>query len=249
MYVHQGKVARKMKVSLFVTCLVDTMAAHIGKNAIELLERVGCEVDFPNGQTCCGQPAYNSGYLKESKEAMKQMMLAFENSEYVVAPSGSCVSMLRMYPKVFEADPNWAGLAEDLAKKSYELTDFLVNVLQITDLGSTFPGKITYHPSCHMTRLLGVKDAPRILLEHVQGLEIVPLPYAEDCCGFGGTFAVTIPEISEQMVEEKSRHVIETEADYLVGGDMGCLMNIGGRLRRNGQSLPVLHLTDVLIGK
>lgn len=237
-----------MKVSLFVTCLVDTMAARIGKNTVQLLERVGCEVDFPTGQTCCGQPAYNSGYLRESKEAMKRMMLAFKESEYVVAPSGSCVSMLKMYPRVFETDPNWADLAENLADKSFELTEFLVNILQVTDLGSDFKGKITYHPSCHMTRLLGVDDAPSILLNNVSGVEMIPLPFAEDCCGFGGTFAVTIPKISEQMVAEKSRHVVETEADYLVGGDMGCLMNIGGRLRRKGESLPVLHLTDVLIG-
>lgn len=235
-----------MKVSLFITCLCDTITSHVGQNTVEILERVGCEVDFPETQTCCGQPAYNSGYLRASKEAMKQMLRAFQDSEYVVGPSGSCVAMLRDYPKVFADDPEWKAAAEDLASKSYELTQFLVEVLGVTDVGSTFKGKVTYHPSCHMTRLLGVKDAPRMLLSHVKGLEFVPLPLAEDCCGFGGTFAVKSPVISKQMVAEKSAHVVETGAEYLVGGDMGCLMNIGGRLRREGQPVKVLHITDVL---
>jgi len=235
-----------MKVSLFITCLCDTITPHVGKNTVEILERFGCEIDFPKLQTCCGQPAYNSGYLKQSKKAMKQMMRAFQDSDYVVGPSGSCVAMLREYPRVFQDEPEWLELAEDLAGKAYELTQFLVEVLGITDVGSTFKGKVTYHPSCHMTRLLGVKDAPRTLLENVAGLEFVPLPMAEDCCGFGGTFAVKSPMISEQMVEEKSRHVVETEAEYLVGGDMGCLMNIGGRLRRIGEPVKVLHITDIL---
>lgn len=235
-----------MRVSLFITCLCDTITPRVGRNTVEILERLGCEVDFPELQTCCGQPAYNSGYFKQSKEAMKQMMLAFEHSEYVVGPSGSCVAMLREYPHIFKDDPEWREQAEALASKSYELTQFLVDVLKVTDVGSTFKGKVTYHPSCHMTRLLGVKDAPRILLDHVEGLEFVPLPLASDCCGFGGTFAVKSPIISEQMVQEKARHVVETEAEYLVGGDMGCLMNIGGRLRRMGERVRVIHISEIL---
>lgn len=237
---------RFLKVSLFITCLCDTFAVNVGKNTVEILERFGCEIDFPELQTCCGQPAYNSGYLNDSKKAMKQMMLAFKDSEYVVGPSGSCVAMFKEYPKIFAGDVEWEVLAKDLAKKSYELTQFLVDVLDITDVGSTFKGKVTYHPSCHMTRLLGAKDAPLKLLENVEGLELVPLPLREDCCGFGGTFAVKSPKISEQMVCEKSMHVVETKADYLIGGDMGCLMNIGGRLNREGHHVKVLHITDVL---
>lgn len=237
---------RFLKVSLFITCLCDTFAVNVGKNTVEILERFGCEIDFPELQTCCGQPAYNSGYLNDSKKAMKQMMLAFKDSEYVVGPSGSCVAMFKEYPKTFAGDVEWEVLAKDLAKKSYELTQFLVDVLDITDVGSTFKGKVTYHPSCHMTRLLGAKDAPLKLLENVEGLELVPLPLREDCCGFGGTFAVKSPKISEQMVCEKSMHVVETKADYLIGGDMGCLMNIGGRLNREGHHVKVLHITDVL---
>src|SRR5699024_5540042 len=238
--------ATQMKVSLFITCLCDTITPHVGKNTVEILERLGCEVDFPELQTCCGQPAYNSGYLKESKQGMRQMMRAFKDSEYVVGPSGSCVAMLHEYAKIFKDDPEWAQVANELKEKSYELTQFLVEVLGVEDVGSTFQGKVTYHPSCHMTRLLGVKDAPRVLLEHVEGIEFIPLPLAEDCCGFGWTFSVKSSVSSVQMVEEKSSHVIETVEEYLVGGGMACLMNIGGQLRRNGSEVEVVHITDIL---
>ncbi|WP_431802489.1 (Fe-S)-binding protein [Halobacillus andaensis] len=235
-----------MKVSLFITCLCDTLTPDVGKDTVQLLERFGCEVDFPQGQTCCGQPAYNSGYVKESKQAMKQMIKAFEASEYVVGPSGSCVHMLKEYPKVLSDEPEWKERADALVNKTYELTQFLVDVLEVKDVGSTFQGKATYHPSCHMTRLLGVKDAPRILLENVEGLEIIDLPLKEDCCGFGGTFAVKNAVVSEQMVHEKAEHISETKAEYLIGGDMGCLMNMGGRLRRNDEDVKVLHIAQVL---
>ncbi|WP_010095365.1 (Fe-S)-binding protein [Ornithinibacillus scapharcae] len=235
-----------MKVSLFITCLCDIFSTNVGKNTVEILERVGCEVDFPETQTCCGQPAFNSGYVKESKEAMKQMMRAFKDSEYVVGPSGSCVGMLREYPEVFKGDLEWEEEAQSLAAKSYEITQFLVDVLGITEVGSTFKGRVTYHPSCHMTRILGVKDAPRKLLESIKGVELIPLPVSEDCCGFGGTFAVKNAAISEQMVLEKSEHVTETGADYLIGGDMGCLLNIGGRMAREGKNVQVMHITEIL---
>jgi L-lactate dehydrogenase complex protein LldE len=235
-----------MKVSLFITCLSDMFFTDVGKNTVEILERVGCEVDFPTSQTCCGQPAFNSGYLKEAKQSMKQMMRSFRDSEYVVGPSGSCVGMLKEYPKIFAGDEEWEEAAKDLANKSYELTQFLVDVLGITDVGSTFKGRVTYHPSCHMTRILGVKDQPKKLLHHVKGVELIELPVAEDCCGFGGTFSVKNSDISREMVKEKSRHVSETGADYLVGGDMGCLMNIGGRMRREGKQVEVVHITEIL---
>ncbi|HLR53077.1 MAG TPA: (Fe-S)-binding protein [Candidatus Avamphibacillus sp.] len=235
-----------MKVSLFITCFCDLFASDVGKNTVELLERVGCEVDFPEKQTCCGQPAFNSGYLEESKEAMKQIMIAFQHSKYVVGPSGSCVGMLREYPKVFKGDPVWGDRAIDLAKKSYEITQFLVEVLGITDVGSTFKGRVTYHPSCHMTRILGVKEAPLKLLRNVEGVELIELPVKEDCCGFGGTFAVKESAISTAMSEEKARHVEETGADYLVGGDMACLANIGGRMTREGKNVKIAHITEIL---
>ncbi|MCT1577641.1 (Fe-S)-binding protein [Oceanobacillus kimchii] len=235
-----------MKVSLFITCVSDIVFADVGKHTVEILERVGCEVDFPAAQTCCGQPAYNSGYLQEAKKSMKQMIKAFKNSEYVVGPSGSCVGMLKEYPHIFQGDPEWEQPAIDLANKSYEITQFLVDVLGVTDLGSTFKGRVTYHPSCHMTRVLGVKDAPQKLLQSVKGIDFVELPVKEDCCGFGGTFSVKNPEISREMVKEKSQHVSETKAEYLVGGDMGCLMNIGGRMRREGKDVKVVHITEIL---
>jgi L-lactate dehydrogenase complex protein LldE len=235
-----------MKVSLFITCMADIMTSNVGKDTVEILERFGCEVDFPDTQTCCGQPAYNSGYLENTKKTMKHMMKVFRDSEYVVGPSGSCVAMLRGYEAIFRGDPEWEEEARKLAAKTFELTQFLVDVLGIVDVGSTFKGRVTYHPSCHMTRILGVKAAPVQLLRHVDGVDLVELPHGEDCCGFGGTFAVKNSVISGQMVQEKADHVVETEAEYLVGGDMACLLNIGGRLSREGRNVKVVHLAEIL---
>lgn len=235
-----------MKVSLFSTCLSDILFADVAKNTLEILERFGCEVDYPMEQTCCGQPAYNSGYLQDAKKSMKQMMKAFHDSEYVVGPSGSCVSMLKEYPKIFAGDLQWEEKAKKLAAKSFEITEFLVDVLGVTDVESTFKGKVTFHSSCHMKRLLKVTEPPKILLRNVKGVNLVDLPWEEDCCGFGGTFAVKNQMISQEMVSEKSRHVSETEAEYLVGADMGCLMNIGGRMRREGKNIKVVHITEIL---
>src|SRR5690625_1602352 len=172
-----------MKVSLFITCICDMFAPEVGKHTVELLEKVGCEVDFPKSQICCGQPAYNSGYLTESKPAMKQLMCAFKHSEYVVGPSGSCIGMIKQYPDIFKGDPEWEQEAIFLANKSYEISQFLVDVMKVTDLGSTFEGRMTYHTGCHMSRILGVKDAPIKLLQQIKGVELVDLPQAEDCCG------------------------------------------------------------------
>ncbi|WP_409305078.1 (Fe-S)-binding protein [Peribacillus sp. SCS-155] len=235
-----------MKVTLFATCLVDMFQSNVGKATVELLERLGCEIDFPESQVCCGQPAYNSGYVKESKEAMKKMITAFENAEYVVSPSGSCAAMFKEYPHIFGGDPEWGPKAQKLAEKTYELTQFIVDVLQIEDVGAALPGRATYHTSCHMTRLLGIKSAPMILLNHVKGLEFTELPNKEQCCGFGGTFSVKMAQISEQMVDEKVQHVEETEAEYLIGADAGCMMNIGGRIERTGKPIKVMHIAEVL---
>lgn len=235
-----------MKVTLFATCLVDMFQSSAGKATVELLERLDCEIEFPESQVCCGQPAYNSGYVKEAKEAMKSMIDTFIDAEYVVSPSGSCITMFREYPHVFKGDPVWEPKAKKLAAKSYELTQFIVDVLKIEDVGASFEGKVTYHTSCHMTRLLGVKKAPMILLSNVKGLEFTELPGKEQCCGFGGTFSVKMAQISEQMVNEKVRHVEETGAEYLIGADAGCLMNIGGRIERQGKPIKVLHIAEIL---
>lgn len=235
-----------MKVNLFATCLVDLFETNVGKATVELLEHLGCEVDFPHEQICCGQPAYNSGYVKESKEAMKKMIQAFEHANYVVCPSGSCAYMFKEYPKIFKGDNYWEVQAIHLANKTYELTEFIVDVLDVEDVGAQFEGTVTYHTSCHMTRLLGVKKAPLTLLKNVKDLTYVDLPNKHQCCGFGGTFSVKMSQISEQMVDEKVQHVVDTEADYLVGADAGCLLNIGGRINRLGVPIKVMHIAEVL---
>ncbi|KOP82271.1 (Fe-S)-binding protein [Cytobacillus solani] len=235
-----------MKVSLFATCLVDLFQSNVGKATVELLEKLGCEIDFPESQVCCGQPSYNSGYIKESKEAMKRMIETFADADYVVSPSGSCAYMFHEYPRIFKDDPIWEHRARELAEKTYELTQFIVDVLKVEDVGARFDGSATYHTSCHMTRLLGVKKAPMILLNNVEGLRMTELPGKEKCCGFGGTFSVKMAQISEQMVDEKVTHIEETQADYLIGADAGCLMNIGGRIDRKGKPIKVLHIAEVL---
>ena len=235
-----------MRVSLFATCIVDLFQSNVGKATVEVLERLGCEVEFPESQVCCGQPAYNSGYVKESKEAMKRMINTFQHAEYVVSPSGSCAYMFHEYPKIFKGDSEWELRARALAEKTFELTQFIVEILKIEDVGARLVGSATFHTSCHMTRLLGVKEAPMTLLKNVKGLTITELPGKHNCCGFGGTFSVKMAQISEQMVDGKVHHIEETKAEYLIGADGGCLMNIGGRLERKGKSIKVLHIAEVL---
>ncbi|MBP0724635.1 (Fe-S)-binding protein [Bacillus sp. RG28] len=238
-----------MKVSLFITCLADVFYPEVGKDVVEILEDLGCEVDFPKNQTCCGQPAYNSGYLKETKTAAKHMIETFSNieSDYIVAPSGSCVLMVHEFPTLFAEDEvEWKKKAEGLASKTYEFTQFLVEVLGKEDLGAELHKKATVHTSCHMSRIMGIKEPPQKLLKCVKGLEVVPLSHNYDCCGFGGTFSVKMPEISEQMVDEKVEHIMETEADILIGMDCSCLMNIKGRLHRKGYPVEVKHIAQVL---
>jgi Fe-S oxidoreductase len=211
-----------------------------------LLARYGVRLEFPRAQTCCGQPAFNSGYWKEARASARTILDAFEDSDFVIAPSGSCTGMIHHYPKLFENDPVMLERAKRLQAKSYEFAQFLVKVLGVTDLGASFPHKVTYHPSCHGSRLLGVKDEPMALMSKVKGLQFVPLPFAEDCCGFGGTFAVKMADISGAMVTEKADHVLETEAEVLVGLDMACLMNIAGHLQYRGERVRVMHLAELL---
>ena len=203
-------------------------------------------MDFPTVQTCCGQPAYNSGYWDEARTTARTILEAFEDSEFVVSPSGSCTYMIHHYSNLFQDDPVFLEKALKLQKKTYEFTQFLVQVLGVTNVGAVFPHKVTYHPSCHGSRLLGIKDEPMELLKHVSGLQFVPLPFAEDCCGFGGTFAVKMSDISGAMVTEKVDHVKETEAEVLVGLDMACLMNIAGNLRYRNEPVKVMHLAELL---
>lgn len=236
-----------MKVSLFITCLADQFFPNVGVATVRLLRRHGCTVDFPRVQTCCGQPAFNSGYVDEARQVAATMLDAFDDADYVVSPSGSCVGMIHhYYPELFRDDAELLERARRLIDKTYEFSQFMVNVLGVTDVGGVFPHRVTYHPSCHGSRLLGVKDEPMRLLKSISGIELVPLPHAEDCCGFGGTFAVKMSEMSGAMVAEKADHVMETEASYLVGTDMGCLMNIAGHLKRRGEQVETMHLAELL---
>ncbi|WP_256757534.1 (Fe-S)-binding protein [Cohnella sp. WQ 127256] len=235
-----------MKVSLFVTCLSDAIYPRVSEAMVRLLARYGVEVSFPKVQTCCGQPAFNSGYWDDARTTAKTIIEAFDDCDFVIAPSGSCTYMIHHYPKLFEDDKVLHEKAIKLQNKSYEFTQFLIHVLGVSDVGATFPHKVTYHPSCHGSRLLGIQDEPHALMSKVKGLEFVPLPFAEDCCGFGGTFAIKMSEISGAMVSEKVDHVKETEAEVLVGLDMACLMNIAGNLRYRNEPVRVMHLAELL---
>ncbi|MBO8164178.1 MAG: (Fe-S)-binding protein [Brevibacillus sp.] len=236
-----------MQVSLFITCLADVFFPEVGKSVVAVLEEHGVEVDFPLAQTCCGQPAYNSGYHREAREAARQMIKAFAHSRYVVAPSGSCAAMIRhYYPSLMRDEPEWHQKAVKLAEKTYEFSEFLVNVLGVSEVRACFPATAAYHQSCHMSRGLGVKDEPLRLLGSLRDLELRELPYCQDCCGFGGTFASKMSSISEAMVDEKIRNLEETGATLLVGSDMGCLMNIAGRLQRTGKAIETMHVAEVL---
>jgi len=236
-----------MKVSLFITCIVDQVFPDVGVSMVRLLRRLGCEVDFPSTQTCCGQPCFNSGYVKEARSIALNHLKAFENCDYIVSPSGSCTGMVHhYYGELFADDPALAARAAKVAERSYEFSSFLVNVLGVTDVGATCPHSVTFHPSCHASRLLGVKTEPTTLLENVKDIQLKPLPYANDCCGFGGTFSIKMADVSGAMVAEKSDHIAETGAEYLVGTDMGCLVNIGGNMKRRGMSTKVMHLAQFL---
>lgn len=236
-----------MRVSLFITCLVDSIYPQVGMAVARLLSRYGIEPDVPQGQTCCGQPLFNSGYWTEARQAAQTLLEAFEHSDFVVAPSGSCIGMIHhYYEKLFANDEKLLAKARQLRHKCYEFSQFLVNLLGITDIGARFPHKVIYHPSCHGSRILGIKEEPMVLLKNVRDIHLVPLPYSEDCCGFGGTFSVKMTEISAAMVSEKADNILETEAEVLTGLDMGCLMNISGHLYHRGKPIRVMHLAELL---
>lgn len=234
------------RVALFVTCLVDLYRPSVGFAAVKLLERAGCTVEVPV-QTCCGQPAYNSGDRADAKIIARQVVEAFDGYDYVVAPSGSCAGMLREhYPALLADDPAMFQRAQHLAKRSYELVSFLVDVMGLKTVEARYDGVVTYHDSCSGLRELGVKEQPRALLASVAGLELKELPGAEVCCGFGGTFCVKYPEISEKMAADKTADIVGTGADTLLAGDLGCLLNIAGKLTREGSSVRVRHVAEVL---
>ena len=239
----------KPRIALFVTCLVDLHRPSVGFAAIRLLERAGCQVEVPRAQTCCGQPAYNAGDRATTRDLAHGILDAFGGYDYVVVPSGSCGGMLRHHlPTLFEDDPNSRARADALAAKTYELVGFLTDVLGITQIDAAYHGRVTYHDSCAGLRELGLKEEPRRLLKSVTGLTLVEMAEPETCCGFGGTFCVKYPEISVRMVSDKAADIAATGADTLLAGDLGCLLNMAGRLKRQGSSVRVRHVAEVLAG-
>ncbi|WP_421726631.1 (Fe-S)-binding protein [Bauldia sp.] len=240
---------RRPQVALFVTCLVDLFRPTVGFAAVRLLEAAGCDVTVPKAQTCCGQPAFNSGDRKNTQAIARQVIATFEPYDYVVAPSGSCGGMLsHHYPSLFADDPAWQPRAEAFAEKAHELVSFLTDVRGMTHVDAQFAETVTYHDSCAGLRELGIRDQPRRLLDSVEGLDRVELEDANVCCGFGGTFCVKYPDISNAMVERKTERIIESGAQTLLAGDLGCLMNMAGRLQREGRSVSVRHVAEVLSG-
>ncbi|WP_137390103.1 (Fe-S)-binding protein [Rhodoligotrophos defluvii] len=240
-------VARPPHVGLFVTCLIDLFRPSVGFAAVKLLEWSGCEVDAPAAQTCCGQPAYNSGDRADTRAIARQVIELFAPYDYVVVPSGSCAGMLhKHYPSLFAAGTAERQAAEALAEKSWELVSFLTHVMGVEAVPSAFEGRVTYHDSCSGLRELGIHREPRQLLQTVRGLELVEMRDSEVCCGFGGTFCVKYPDISNDMVEKKAANIEATRADLLLAGDLGCLMNMAGKLKRRGAPIAVRHVAEVL---
>jgi L-lactate dehydrogenase complex protein LldE len=238
------------RVGLFVTCLVDLFRPSVGFSAVKLLTQAGCDVDVPSRQTCCGQPAYNSGDKATAQALARQTIAAFDGYDYVVAPSGSCAGMLKVhYPELLADDAAWKPRAAAFAAKVYELISFLVGVRGLTHVDARFEARVTYHDSCSGLRELGIREQPRQLLATVEGLQLVEMTDANVCCGFGGTFSVKYPDISNAIVSRKADEIAATGAQVLLAGDLGCLMNMAGKLSRRGSSIAVRHVAEVLAGE
>jgi len=241
---------QRPRVGLFVTCLVDLFRPSVGFAAVKLLEHAGCDVEVPTAQTCCGQPAFNAGDRSDAQAIAKATIAAFDGFDYVVAPSGSCAGMLKShFPELLAEDEAWAFRAKAFAERVHELVSFLVDVRGIETVDAAFQGRVTYHDSCSGLRELGIKTQPRILLSSMEGLELVEMADSENCCGFGGTFSVKYPDISNAMVEKKTSNAAAAKADLLLAGDLGCLMNMAGKLKREGRDLPARHVAEVLAGE
>ena len=235
-----------MKVTLFIPCYIDACFPKAGASAVQILERLGHTIDYPQELTCCGQPAFNSGYWDETRAVATKVLARLKDSEVVVILSGSCGAMIKnFYPEVFKGMPEEAD-ARQLSGKCYEFSDFLVTKLGVSDLGAKFPHKVTFHDGCHGRRELGIKAQPRKLMAAVEGLTVFEMEEAETCCGFGGTFSAKFPMISTAMGEGKINSALETEAEYIVSNDSSCLMHLGGLIERQGKKIKTIHLAEVL---
>jgi L-lactate dehydrogenase complex protein LldE len=238
---------KKIRASLFITCLGDQFFPLVGESVVAVLRRLGVEVDFNLAQTCCGQPAFNSGFREEARQVASRVLDLYRDAEYVVAPSGSCTSMIRVFfPELFADDPERLRQAEDLRGRVYEFSEFVVKVLKVEDVGASFHRRVTYHDSCHLLRELGIETEPRKLLGAVRGLEIVEMKDNRLCCGFGGTFSVKFPEVSVAMAEDKLRAAADSGAEIIVANDSGCLMHLAGAIHRRGLPLRTMHLAELL---
>lgn len=237
-----------MKVALFVTCLVDQLWSNIGTSCVAVLRRVGCDVEFDDRQTCCGQPAFNSGYRDEARQVARRFIEVFEESEAdaIVSPSGSCVAMVHHFPELFTEEPAWFERARTLAARTHELSSFLIRALKVEDVGASWHGKLTWHDACHGLRDLNIKTEPRRLIRNVRGAEFVEIENAESCCGFGGTFSVKYPEISLAILDQKIEAIERAGVQAVVSGDASCLMQIGGRLSRKRSAVRVMHIAELL---
>jgi L-lactate dehydrogenase complex protein LldE len=235
-------------VQLFVTCLVDTFYPETAEAIVSILQRLGVDVDFPQAQTCCGQPQFNAGLRTGARQMAEHMIEVFEDLPGdVLSPSGSCVHMIRQnYPELFAKEPDWLARAQALAKRTFEFTEYLVDILGVSETGAHWDGALTYHPSCHLARGLGIDNQPRALLANVKGAQIVELPEAQDCCGFGGVFSVAHPELSAEFLKRKISNLEKTEAPTLVVSDTGCIMHIAGGLHRQQKPQKVVHIAEVL---
>ena len=235
------------KVTLFIQCLVDGIYPEVGEAMVAIFRKLGVNLTCPTQQTCCGQPAFNSGYQREARVVAKRFIEIFETAEAIVCPSGSCVTMVRHhYPQLFSDDATWLQRAQNVAAKTFELTEYLVDILGVDDLGAHFDGVITYHDSCHLLRNLRIKEQPRRLLRKMAGTEFIEMNDSDRCCGFGGSFSFKYGDISAAMAEDKVNNIIDSGAGAVVGCDMGCLMNIQGMLSRKGSSIKVMHIAQLL---
>ncbi|HSN42986.1 MAG TPA: (Fe-S)-binding protein [Propionibacteriaceae bacterium] len=237
------------RVALFATCINDAMMPGAPAATVKLLERLGCTVEFPRAQTCCGQILTNTGYFKEALGTVKSYVKAFSDYDYIVAPSGSCIASVRhQHPMLAKhaGDTGLEKVSTEVVGRSYELSEFLVDVLGVVDVGAYFPHRVTYHPTCHSVRMAKIGDRPYRLLEAVRGIDLAPLPHADECCGFGGTFSVKNPDVSVAMASDKARHVRSTNCEYLIAADNACLLNIGGILARQRSGISTIHLAEVL---
>ncbi|MFH1964914.1 MAG: (Fe-S)-binding protein [Acidobacteriota bacterium] len=237
-----------MKVSFFATCLVDQLYPQVGLASVNLLKKLGVEVKYDESQTCCGQPAYNTGYIEETQKIARQFIKVFRDREYIISPSGSCAAMIKChYPELFgEGSPEYRDVKE-MAGRVYEFSDFLVSVLKVSDVGARFPHRVTFHDSCHQFRQLGIYDQPRKLIKNVKDIEFVELEDSTRCCGFGGTFSVKFSDVSAAMVKEKVNRITESNAEYVIATDVSCMMNISGCISRNNNPVKAMHLAQLLM--